>query len=352
LFAQPAEVVDYFIGEAQSLGIKWVKFLNGDSDKLDQDYLVRSLVSHGMMPIMRVYQPFNQPYEHLDALVRTASPLGVHYYELYNEPNTAGSAGGWQPGEAISIDRIVDLWIPAADSIAKAGGYPGLPSLSPGGDIDDLRFLWHMLDLIKLRGRTDLLQRAWLTLHNYFLKHPVDYPTDDVNLHSTPLSGVEIARRRLGPAQVDAINHARQIAHLPRAQGGYYVSDSISVDSNAFRKFEAYHGIVVSSLGFEMPIISTEGGAVAGAVEDPRYPVLSDDDVSAETLFAYRYMIEQAPAYYFAFTPWLLANAAGGHSDPRFESAAWYKDRSGTTLPVVTVLKQSPFLGEVRRNSP
>jgi hypothetical protein len=59
-------------------------------------------------------------------------------------------------------------------------------------------------------------------------------------------------------------------------------------------------------------------------------------------------MLDNAPAYFFAHTPWLLANNAGGHPDERFEHAAWYKDREGTTLPVVEVLKADLRKDEVR----
>jgi hypothetical protein len=351
LFAQPKEVVDYFVAETQSMGIKWVKFLNGDSPKLDHEYLVRSLVARGIMPIMRVYKPFNEPYEHLSELTRTAVSLGVGYIELYNEPNIAGKAGGWRDDERINVSRLVELWLPAAEAIAQAGGYPGLPSLAPGGDYDDLKFLREFLDQIKARGKTDLLRRAWLPLHNYFLNHPVDYPEDDVNLRSTLLSADEIAQRKLTAAQVNAINRARQQSRLPRAQGGYYVADTIHADSNGFRKFEAYERIFTERFGYEIPIISTEGGAIAGNQDDPRYPPVTNDDVTAMTLYAYRYMLEQAPPYYLAFTPWLIANQAGGHPDPRFEAHAWYKDRKGTTLPVVAALApaRNPLIGQTRR---
>jgi hypothetical protein len=352
LFAQPTEMVDYFAGEAQSLGIKWVKILNGDSDTLEHSYLVRSLVARGMLPVLRVYKPLNDPYEHLDALVRTSVPQGVYYYELYNEPNTNGSAGGWRDGERISVSRTLDLWIPAAETIVRAGGYPGLPSLAPGGDYDDLDFLRAFLDGLAARGRQDLLQHAWLPLHNYFLNHPLDYPSDDVNLHDTPLSGAEIAQHRLTPDQINSINHARSNARRPRSQGGFHVADTIDGDSNGFRKFEAYEHIFSARFGYAIPIISTEGGAVAGAAEDPRYPTTSDDDVSAETVSAYRFMLERAPAYYFAFMPWLLANSAGGNGDIRFEAAAWYKDRRGTVLPVISALKLNPLVGQVRVNTP
>jgi hypothetical protein len=60
-------------------------------------------------------------------------------------------------------------------------------------------------------------------------------------------------------------------------------------------------------------------------------------------------MLDEAPAYFFAQTPWLLANQAAEHPDPRFEQAAWYKDRQGTTLPVVEALKTNPRKDEVRK---
>ena len=61
-------------------------------------------------------------------------------------------------------------------------------------------------------------------------------------------------------------------------------------------------------------------------------------------------MLDQAPPYFFAQTPWLMANQAADHQDERFEQAAWYKDRQGTTLPVVEALKSDPRRDEVRRN--
>ena len=350
--AEPKNVVDYFVAESTAMGIKWVKFLNADSPKLEHEYLVRTLVANGMMPVMRIYTPFNEPFQHLRELVRAARQAGVYYFELYNEPNVSGKAGGWHDGEAINITRLVDLWITAGETIVQAGGYPGLPSLAPGGDYDDNEFLRAFLAELKTRGRADLVARAWLPLHNYFLNHPVDYPDDDVNLKSVPLEASEIERRRLTPTQVAAINHARLVSHLARTPGGHTVMDKPSDDSNGFRKFEMYERIFMSRFGHEVPIISTEGGAIGGAREDPRYPSLDDGDVSAETLYAYQYMLQQAPAYYFAFTPWILANFAGGHGDPRFEAAAWYKAINGPTLPVVAALKRNPLIGQVRVHQP
>jgi hypothetical protein len=187
-----------------------------------------------------------------------------------------------------------------------------------------------------------------MAVHNYFLNHPLDYPGDPVNVHDVPLSEAEIAGGGLTPGQVEAINHARRIAKAPRELGGFWVGDTIDEDSNAFRKFEAYANIVYDRLGYYLPAISTEGGAIAGAAEDPRYPPVREEDVTALTLGAYHALLDGAPAYFFAHTPWLLANSAGEHFDERFEGAAWYKDRQGTVLPVVKALKADVRKDEVR----
>lgn len=345
----PPEVVDYFIGELREMNIKWVKFLQDDLPAVTDPYLVEQLVANGIEPVMRVYKPFNEPYQHLPQLVAKATDMGVYYFELYNEPNLAGPAGGWREGEAISVGKMVDLWILAARDVHAAGGHPSLPPLAGGGAVDDMVFLREFLDELRARAQHDLLPGAWLPVHNYFLNHPLDYPTDPVNVHDTPLTDEEIERRGLTPEQAQAINHARSIAKLPRQQGGFWVGNTIDEDSNAFGKFEAYANIFYSRLGYYVPVISTEGGAVLGAAEDPRYPPVNEADLVTSALAAYHFMLDSAPPYFFAHTPWLLANSAGHHADERFEHAAWYKDRSGTTLPVVEALKADPRKNETRR---
>lgn len=345
---QPQATVDYFVREVRDMNIKWVKLLQDDQPDLTHGYLIEQLVAAGIEPVLRVYKPYNERYQNLPQLVSQGTSEGIHYYELFTEPNIAGQAGGWREDEPVSIDRIVDLWIPAAREIHAAGGHPGLPSLAPGGTVDDIVFLSRFLDGLIARGQADLLRGAWLPVHNYFLNHPLDYPTDQVNLHDTPLTEEEIAERKLTPDEVEAINEARRIAKLPREQGGFWVGNTIHEDSNGFRKFEAYTEILYRRIGFYVPIISTEGGAIVGAAEDPRYPPVREEDVTTLTLGAYHAMLADAPAYFFAHTPWLVANRAGGHVDERFEQAAWYKDREGTTLPVVQALKLDPRRYEVR----
>ncbi len=335
ILGQPAGMVDFFVDEMVAMNIKWVKIMQGDVPKIEHQYLVERLVANNIEPVIRIYKPYNEPYEHLGPMVESALPLGAHYFELYNEPNIGGFPGGWRAGEAISVDRILELWLPAAEAIHNAGGYVGLPTLAPGGAYDDMKFLREFLQKLAGTKRTDLLERAWIPLHNYFLNHPFDYPTDQVNLWGVRLNDEEIARRGLSPDQVKAINKARINAKNP---GGYYVGDTIHEDSNGFYKFNAYAQIFHDQFGFYIPIITTEGGPLAGDAQDPRYPAVTDDDVTELTLQAYHTMLDDAPAYYFAYMPWLMANSAGGHWDGAWEGAAWYKV-DGSTLPVVDALK-------------
>ena len=193
-----------------------------------------------------------------------------------------------------------------------------------------------------------MLPGAWIAVHNYFLNHPLDYPTDPVNVHDEPLAEAEIAERGLTPEQVEAINHARSIAKMPREKGGFWVGNTIDEDSNGFLKFEAYANLFYRRFGYYLPVIGTEGGAIIGAAEDPRYPPVREEDLTLLTLGAYHALLDDAPAYFFAHTPWLLANSAGEHLDERFERAAWYKDRQGTALPVVEALKADLRKDEVR----
>ena len=109
-----------------------------------------------------------------------------------------------------------------------------------------------------------MLPGSWLALHNYFLNHPLDYPTDPVNVNDVPLTEAEIAERGLTPEQVEAINHARSIAKLPREQGGFWVGTRLRGS-----KLSYIRCLAISFTGLGLPaVISTDGGR-CGAAEDP-----------------------------------------------------------------------------------
>jgi len=157
-------VVDRFVAEAQRMGIRWVTFLNQGTQIGANDYLVKRLVDSGIMPVLRVYTDGGTPIQgDLGALVRHYRSLGVYYFQLYNEPNLRVENGGAMP----DVSRYLDLWLPAARTVVANGGLPGFGALSPQGDVDDLTFLRGALQQIKARGATDVLNRSWLSVHNY-----------------------------------------------------------------------------------------------------------------------------------------------------------------------------------------
>jgi hypothetical protein len=208
---QSPDVVDHYVAKAKEMGMKWVVFLNEGVNIGQNDYLVEQLTRAGIEPVMRIYTPGVVPIEgDIQELVEHYSDLGVHYYQLYNEPNLMVETGGKSP----NVSEFLDHWIPAAKEVLKAGGLPGLSPLSPMGEMDDRQYLTQMLEGVKSRGQVSLLDKAWLGLHNY--------------TGALPLS-----------------------------------------DPDGFLRFRQYDQIVRQQLGRSMPVIGTEGGThVSEAVSE------------------------------------------------------------------------------------
>ncbi|MCL5264138.1 MAG: hypothetical protein M1343_02910 [Chloroflexi bacterium] len=275
-------VVDRFVREAKEMKIKWMVILNDDAKIGANDYLVKQLVANGIMPIMRIYTPNGKPVQgDIGALVKHYRSLGVYYYQLYNEPNLNVE----NPDGIPNVDRYLDRWLPAAKAVTEAGGYPGLGALSPGGNFDDTQFLSQTLDRIKQRGEVATLDKAWLSMHNYTLNHPLDY----------------------------------------------------AKDSNGFMKFKWYDAIVREKLGRQMPIIGTEGGTHIGSADDRTFPAINEARQIEMVTGAYRYMKKREP-YNFAYTYWIIANEEGGGADTAFSHQALFK--RGGQSPLVDALKK------------
>lgn len=240
--SQTPEVVDRFVAEAKSMGMKWVVFLNEDANIGANDHLVKRLTEAGIEPVMRVYTPGLTPiHGNLPEMVRHYTQLGVRYFQLYNEPNLMVETGGQYP----DVKKYLDLWVPAAQQVIKAGGLPGFGALSPQGEMDDREFLRQGLSLLKERGQANLLGRSWLAMHNYTGPRPLN-------------------------------------------------------DPDGFARFRQYDSIIRSVLGRSLPIIGTEGGThITEHVSEQRQIEMVTG--------AYDYMRNREP-YNFAYTYWILAN--------------------------------------------
>jgi len=267
------EVVDQFVAELKKMGIKWTVFLNNGTDIGANDYLVQQLSQNGIMPLMRIYTPGLVPIKgDLEALVSHYKELGVSYFQLYNEPNLVLENNSQQP----DVDRYLDLWVPAAKRVLAAGGLPGFGALSPNGESDDRQFLREALDSLKRRGEDWVLNRGWLSMHNYAGSLPLDNP-------------------------------------------------------DGFLRFQQYAQIIKDHLGRMIPIIGTEAGSyVTEELDEPRQVDLVTD--------AYQYMRTQREPYNFAYTYWVVANREGGGKDEEFEWQALFRP-GGWVSPLVKALK-------------
>ena len=277
--------VDRYVDEAEKMGVKWMVILNDDAKIGESDYLVNKLVDRGIMPIMRLYTHQGEPIKgDVEAMVRHYKSLGVEYYQLYNEPNLCVE----NPDGVPNVERYTDLWLRDAKRVVTAGGLPGFGALAPGGNFDDIEFLKQSFDRVKAKGETATLDRAWLSLHNYTLNHPLDY----------------------------------------------------TKDSNGFLKYKFYDQIVREKLGRQMPIIGTEGGTFVGANEDTTMAPITEQKQVEMVVGAYDIVKEGRDPYMFAYSYWVIANEAGGGHDLGFSRHALFRP-DGSAGPVVEALRRT-----------
>jgi hypothetical protein len=121
---------------------------------------------------------------------------------------------------------------------------------------------------------------------------------------------------------------------------------TLADDANCFREYELAAQTVQRILGFLVPIITTEGGVVVGDKQDGRYPRMTVDRHREATVAMFDFMMNQAPDYYFALCPWLIANRQMGLAEINWESQAWYSDwNCPNHLPTVDAVKAMPAVG-------
>lgn len=359
--------LDYWIAELQALGVKWFKVLDDHGDSLN---LCRKLVDAGIFPVVRIIRHDSPPNDspepnpgHLNATeeqtIHKLIDAGVLYFETNNEPNLGAEwKNNAMPADPAEAAKLVALnWLFDARVILDAGGYPGLPAISVGNDMD-------LIGALATLGRHEiLLEGCWLALHNYTLNHPLDYPNDLVNQAGAPVPPPEYDYgpltnwvwwdAKLGRSHSpDEINQIRASGKNP--------GSTPTKDHSGLREYEYYYALAQKYLGHPIPMLSTEGGPLIGRREDVRYPRITPQMHADVTVALYDFMQRKAPDYYFACMPWLLVPSAGWQQD------AWYGDfwarafqngpRSkaalppfavpgvnlGPTLPVMNAVKTMP----------
>lgn len=318
---------DYWIGELHALGVKWFKVIDDNGDSLP---LCQKLLAAGIFPVVRILRrdlPPNDSPEpnpgHLSAreeiTIRKLVEAGVLYFETNNEPDNSAE---WKqaaiPGNLEEAAKLVALnWLFDARFILEAGGYPGLPAVSSGSEMD-------LIGALASLGRQDiLLDGCWIALHNFGQNHPLNYPGDRVHQSGVPLTQQDYD---FGPltswvwwnlelGRPDSLEEVNQLRAVKKNAG-----QTIAQDHSGFREYEYADALARKYLGRSIPILTTAGGYRVGRRADLRYPRITPQLQADLTVAMFDFMQREAPDYYFAAMPWLMLPS------PKTQPDAWYGD--------------------------
>jgi hypothetical protein len=339
--------------QIQAMKLKWIKVLDDGGGSAEG--LIKRLVDIKVMPVVRFYMEEPNP-GHINEsregeTAKRYAEMGAVYFETNNEPDLDLE---WEDRKRPPnwLDIVVDNFIIEADMIRNVGGYLLFPAFGPGGR-------GNPFELIIEKGRKDILDgNCCLAIHNYCLGRPLDYPNDPINTQGVPLMPEEWEEKggmwawEMGHETVT--EHRRRLAN-PNA--------NIMEDSTCFRAFEYFDALVNEAVGHSIPIFTTEGGYNVGQRagttfgDDPRYPKPTPEWTGRLTEDMFRYIQEEAPDYYFACMPWLIAVKQMGIWHEGFENQGpWFTPHFDQQfglngeLPIVPKLKALP--PKVRQDGP
>ncbi|RLT33433.1 MAG: carboxypeptidase regulatory-like domain-containing protein, partial [Chloroflexi bacterium] len=338
------QVRAFWIPELRALGAAWIK-LNDHRESLP---LVEELLAAGIQPIVRLYRPTPNPsplnaddLAAVDGLVRA----GVRYIEISHRPDLPAQwRNGLLPPDAqtlVARHLAQDL----AEVLAR-GGLPSLPALDPASG-------WDLISELIRQGKRDVLQGPiWQAIHNPGHNRPPDYPADAVHSEGAPLTQSYYLALADEEWEGDAWQ-GRSLTEVNRLRRRAFASQQTTEsngktpqEGSGFFNFAPLHARHLELLGRAIPILSTSGGYVVGAADDPRYPALTPALHLAYTLEACRALMGSstrfaaAPDYFFCASFWLLANQLLDSSRPARENDAWYSpDHPGGVLPIVPLLQ-------------
>lgn len=288
---------DVFIPGLRALGASWLTVLS-EPDKPIPEFFIRGLIEHGIEPVIRVYTPMVRLLDQaaLRQLCRTYAQWGVHYIHVYNEPNLEGEWEHWNPVDL--PQRFVYYLLPCLETMyATDGIFPVLTPLAPGGNYRDIEFFRIMLDQIIAHGRSYLFSKMAIGLHNYTLNHPLDW----------------------GKGGHAAWPCAEPFSTPPGCQ-----------DSNGFLQFEWYDELVRERVGFSLPMICGENGALPGSHDDKNYlPIDTVLHAQRHAEMARLLMENEIPYYVFNSAFWILS----APDSSKFADHRWFRHNGEPLLP-------------------
>jgi len=271
------EDVDRQIVRLKEMRIKWALVIYGDENMLR--IAAPRFRDAGIMVVWRRMLRASSPYYDWGRDISILAEYGLPpYMQVYNEPNLdveweddSGGIGDYEP-------RLLQ----ASQDIYNAGGYVGLQFVAEDWLVASLRAL-------KEHGGERIFKRMFFIPHPYGLNHPPEY----------------------------------------------------DADVNAALGFLPYTKIFQDEIGFVPPMIAGEGGWAIGSDHDANYPKVTEElhrDYYVALFSMFRTGVmpngDPLPDYFFAFCPWLLADA--------LNDSAFYDSFAGPRTLTIDAIKAIP----------
>jgi hypothetical protein len=301
--------ISVWIPELCALGASWLTLL-APVDRAIPEPFLRCLIDEGIQPVLHFHLSTNKSIrsDDLKVLLNAYANWGVHYITLFDRPNQRQN---WSPSswaQSNLVERFLDIFIPIAEEVCRAGLIPVFPPLEPGGDYWDTAFLFAALQGMQRRGLHDLLNQLVLSAYAW-------------TGNRSPNWGAG------GPER------------WPNSKP--YFTPQNSEDQIGFRIFDWYLTLTEAAIGKTRPIILLGGGSCLGNQTNPRSPAVDTYAHSWQTMTLVRLMsghtleYDLVPPEVLTCNFWILSAVEGSTE----VTDAWYKP-DFTTLPVVKALRQ------------
>jgi hypothetical protein len=300
--------VHIWVPELHALGASWLTLL-APTDRAIPESFIRQIIKEGIQPVIHLPLSPTGPgiSDELGIYFNAYSHWGVKYITLFDRPNELKN---WSPStwaQKNLVERFLDIFIPCAEQVLKAGLIPVFPPLEPGGDYWDTAFLFSALQGLQRRSQQDILNQLVLSAYAW-------------SGNRSPNWGAGGPERWPGSRP--------------------YTTPQNSEDQLGFRIFDWYLAIAEAVLGKSLPIILLGAGSRIGDQLDPQSPAVDVHAHSWQNMTLIRLMsgrsqeFDPVPPEVLTCNFWLLSAAPGDCE----VNNAWYKP-DGEQLPIVQAIK-------------
>jgi hypothetical protein len=298
-----------WLPELKSLGASWITLL-ASADRAIPESFIRSIIAEGITPIIHLPLPTDGRVnlDDLSIIFDAYSHWGLNYISLFDRPNLKRNWPLAIWAQKYLVERFLDLYLPIANLVQKAGLTPGFPALEPGGDYWDTAFLYTALQGLQRRGEQDLLDQMVLSAYAWSGNRSLNWGAG-------------------GPER------------WPKTRP--YATPQNSQDQLGFRIFDWYLAISQAVLGKRLPIILLGAGSKLGDQSDPEAPILDFQAHTWQNLTLINIMsghsqeYDPVPSEVLTCNFWLMAAEL---NDPE-ACNAWYQ-HDKENLPIVAQLKE------------